>query len=551
MRVKFTIAVCALLVLGLAVSQVNAQGYKVSLRTNNVVMGGNNQELGAIRLTFKTVDQGGFNIVRNDTIEITFGDLTITNAASVAAANLEAAPTDFTAIGNVTVSAKNDDDTNVGKVTLNFSGATPLGSQIVTLAGIRADVSGLEDGDTILATISATGSGDGFSDITETAGASAAGRVSTVKDGINVTAVGQVSVLTCDAATTAARRPSIKVEEGFNAAWETDGIGTSDTNIRIVVANVPTGVTFRWPGQGNVDEAGEAITEGDDFFANPMDLRDRDDNDDSDTSPDTAVAMLMYESAGAKLGDDTTKHFAVYSFQGTAADVVADAKQHDELKNVFTISPMVSVDTDKTGMGGVSDVWAQLWPEKGTEDVATKLSYATPVETKDEGYFVNVAECVTYLLFPYITCGAHADWDTGIAIANTTMDDGIFGISKGATAQTGSVTIYAYPTGAKTADYSTAEGYTGKPSVSMISGGLAGGDSIAMNCGGNPMLAGMQGYAIVKAGFRHAHGMAFVTNSASGAVDAVHGYVALVIPDPEFGGENEDRAAAEGEVLGH
>ena len=52
------------------------------------------------------------------------------------------------------------------------------------------------------------------------------------------------------------------------------------------------------------------------------------------------------------------------------------------------------------------------------------------------------------------------------------------------------------------------------------------------------MLAGMQGYAIVKAGFRHAHGMAFVTNSASGAVDAVHGYVALVIPDPEFGGKS-------------
>ena len=49
-----------------------------------------------------------------------------------------------------------------------------------------------------MATISATGSGGGFSDITETAGASAAGRVSTVKDGINVTAVGQVSVLTCD-----------------------------------------------------------------------------------------------------------------------------------------------------------------------------------------------------------------------------------------------------------------------------------------------------------------------------------------------------------------
>ena len=111
MRVRFTILICALLVLGLAVSQVNAQGYKVSLRTNNVVMGGNNQELGAIRLTFKTVDQGGFNIVENDTIEITFGGLTITNdGVTVEAANLEAAPTDFTNLDGVTVTAANDDD---------------------------------------------------------------------------------------------------------------------------------------------------------------------------------------------------------------------------------------------------------------------------------------------------------------------------------------------------------------------------------------------------------------------------------------------------------
>ena len=229
-------------------------------------------------------------------------------------------------------------------------------------------------------------------------------------------------------------------------------------------------------------------------------------------------------------------------------------KDHDRLTNVFTVAPMVMVDVDKAGKGGVSDVWAQLWPgaKSGEDDNrATVLSYSHPVETKDEGYFVNVSECVTYLLFPYITCGAHADWDTGIAIANTTMDDGIFGISEGATAQRGPVTIYAYPTGEKTANYSTADGYTGKPTVSMISGGLAGGDSVAMACSGDSALAGMQGYAIVKAGFRHAHGMAFVLNTASGAVDAVHGYIALVIPDPEFGGPNENRAAAEGETLGH
>ena len=568
MRVRFTILICALLVLGLAVSQVNAQGYKVSLRTNNVVMGGNNQELGAIRLTFKTVDQGGFNIVRNDTIEITFGDLTITNAALVDAdLNLEAAPDGFTNITGVTVSAKNDDDTDVGKVTLNFAAATPAMSQIVTLAGIRADVSGLEDGDTILATISATGSGDGFSDITETAGASAAGRVSTVKDGINVTAVGQVSVLTCDADNTSGRMPSIKVEEGFAAAWETGGIGDTDTQIRIVVANVPSGVTFRWPGQGNFGPDGEPgggddlTPPGEDgvdtgFFGNPAthDI----DHDDDATNADVSIGELTYESSGGKLGEDATKHYAVYSFQGVVNEEAGQVS-HDDVKNVFTVAPMVMVDTDKTGMGGVSDVWAQLWPEKD-DDTATKLSYATPVETKDEGYFVNVTECVTYLLFPFLTCGAQADWTTGIAIANTSLDDDAFPVNAGAAPQGGSIMIHAYPKSSPAEK--AAMGHNSSPEMladpisATLSGNLAAGDTMAMTCNTHPMLAGFEGYAIVRAGFRHAHGMAFVLGNFmdGAAIDVAHGYVALVVPDPEFAGASGapiGRGAVDGESLGH
>ena len=114
----------------------------------------------------------------------------------------------------------------------------------ITLSGIRADVSGLEAGDRILATISATGSGDGFSDIGETSGASIAGLVSTVKDGLNVTAVEQISVLTCDAAGHTARQDAVDHRgRGLcNAAgkqmgmWDDTG---TPTQIRIVVANVP------------------------------------------------------------------------------------------------------------------------------------------------------------------------------------------------------------------------------------------------------------------------------------------------------------------------
>ena len=554
MRVRFTILICALLVLGLAVSQVNAQGYQVRVRPNNVVEGGNNQELGAIRMTHRTLQEAGANIVENSTIEITFGGLTITNPGTLTTtgdnAQLEAED------GSVaTAVAANDDDTDVGKVTVTIT--THDGS--ITVTGIRADVSGLEAGDRILATISATGSGDGFSDIGETSGGSIAGLVSTVADGISVTEVGQVSVLTCDAATTAARRPSIKVEEGFNAAWETNGIGDSDTNIRIVVANVPTGVTFRWPGQGNFEDDGTTALapEHTDFFANPMDLRDRDDDEDT---PKTAVGELMFESAGAKLGDDTTKHFVVYSFQAEADDLDPETTEHDGLKNVFTISPMVSVDTDKTGMGGVSDVWAQLWPEKGDNDLAGKLSYATPVETKDEGYFVNVTECVTYLLFPFLTCGAQADWTTGIAIANTSLDDDAFPVNAGAAAQGGSIMIHAYPK--STAAEKATTGHNSSPEMladpisATLSGNLAAGDSVAMTCNTHPMLAGFEGYAIVRAGFRHAHGMAFVLGNFmdGAAIDVAHGYVALVVPDPEFAGDEGapiGRGAVDGESLGH
>jgi hypothetical protein len=566
MRVKFTIAICALLVLGLAVSQVNAQGYQVRVRPNNVVEHGNNQELGAIRLTHRTLQEAGANIVENGTIEITFDGLTITNPSTALTSGTDPDGDEQLIVigGAATAKAANDDDTDVGKVTITIT----THGDTLTLSGIRADVSGLEAGDRIMATISATGSGDGFSDIGETSGASISGLVSTVADGITVTAVGQISVLTCDADTTSGRMPSIKVEEGFNAAWETGGIGDTDTQIRVVVANVPTGVTFRWPGQGNEGEDGTAGTsddltapaaEGEDdngYFGNPAthDV----DHDDNDDTADESVAALMYVSSGGKLGEDATKHWAVYSFQGVSDNTGTDLN-HDDVKNVFTIAPMVMVDTDKTGMGGVSDAWAQLWPEKD-DDAATKLSYATPVETKDEGYFVNVTECVTYLLFPFLTCGAQADWTTGIAVANTSLDDDAFPVNDGAAAQGGSVMIHAYPK--STAAEKAAVGHNSSPDMladpisTGISGNLAAGDSVAITCNMHPMLAGFEGYAIVRAAFRHAHGMAFVLGNFmdGAAIDVAHGYIALVIPDPEFAGTDGSpigRGAVSGETLGH
>ena len=436
-------------------------------------------------------------------------------------------------------------------ITIETEGDPNADGLAITVVGVRVDVSSLDVGDEIIATIS-TSAASGLLPVGQSRRGAVAAEVGVVAAGL-VVEINAASRLICNLDAMEVDTgdadgdddmtdmipvggiPTITVSEGFDDAWEAGEGALGGTTITIATLNLPAGVKLRFPPTVTFDNPDDAqipwatltLSGANAANVNLVDTDDAADNTDNGS-------MVTYD----------------YSIEGAGTDEVGDAKDS------FAIPITVVTGDIASGGGGIADIWAILSPQPSADDanIGTVLSYVkNPVTDpeSDEGDILNVAECVTYLLFPYITCGAHADWDTGIAIANTTMDDGIFGISDGATAQRGPVTLYAFPTGEKTAHNATDLGYTGEPTMTMLSGGLAAGDSLAMTCSSNDALAGMQGYAIVKAGFRHAHGMAFVTNSASGAVDAVHGYVALVIPDPEFGGANEDRAAAEGEVLGH
>ena len=545
MRVKFTIALCALLTLALGASQAYAQGFAVSKSIETVVQHGKNQMVGQIQLDY---DADGGDLDAGETITITFGGLSIATLGTASC------------VGGTSISCSNDDaefendeDTGAGTLTIkparesNFN----LSGLMINLTGTRVDVSSLDAGDEIIATISSTAP-TGLIPISQSRRSTVSTVVAEVMPGLEVK-IDAASRLICNLKATydhdgdsdrATGTPTpeipvggvamITVSEGFDDAWETALMGTS---ITIKTLNLPAGVELRWPTTATFRDPDPATGEtGDPWATLTLD-------------PDDVTEAGLDEMSDEE--NDGSEVTYAYSIETAGTDEVGD------VMDSFAIRIAVTTAGVESGAGGIADIWAFLSPGPGDDDgdIGMKLSYVmNPVTDPDsnEGDFLNIAECVTYLLFPYITCGAHADWDTGIAIANTTMDEGIFGLSAGATAQRGSVIMYAFPTGEKTADdYSTAMGYTGDPTMAMLSGGLAAGDSLAMTCSSNEMLAGMQGYAIVKAGFRHAHGMAFVTNSASGAVDAVHGYVALVIPDPEFGGKNADRAAAEGEVLGH
>ena len=64
-----------------------------------------------------------------------------------------------------------------------------------------------------------------------------------------------------------------------------------------------------------------------------------------------------------------------------------------------------------------------------------------------DGSWLLVSECVTYLLYPFVTCGATAGGSTGISTSNTSKDAGAFGAFDETTEQSGSVTLYGFPKG--------------------------------------------------------------------------------------------------------
>ena len=60
-----------------------------------------------------------------------------------------------------------------------------------------------------------------------------------------------------------------------------------------------------------------------------------------------------------------------------------------------------------------------------------------PRKTTETDWLV-ISDCVTYLLYPFVTCGATNGWDTGISVSNTTADGDIFGAFDATTEQNGS-----------------------------------------------------------------------------------------------------------------
>jgi hypothetical protein len=180
----------------------------------------------------------------------------------------------------------------------------------------------------------------------------------------------------------------------------------------------------------------------------------------------------------------------------------------------------------------------------------------------------SVVRCSCNLLFPFVTNQptAGGNFDTGIAIANTSLDPGNTapnGFGFRGSAQTGPVQLWYYNRNASPATVSTTNP-TGEPNLlsqgntqctnvttpgscsgtltSVPAGGMltyvlsSGGGIQGSTPAGNALVGvpGFQGYIIAQAGFQYCHGFAFISKQGAGfqADNLAMGYLALVLDPP-------------------
>ena len=553
MRVKFTILICVVALL--FTSTAFGQGYSVNtpISLGKVIYGGNNQELDSIRFIYHDADDRPISADAG-TITITFGGLTITNPAATdllvcgAAAdvnNVDAAGTTCGA-NTYTIAAENDATTKAGKITVSVdtavrpsTGTAPGNLTWFAVQNVRLDVSGLAVEDKVMADI-ATSNVVGFNPFGgATSTDSLSGAIAEVANGLALSAT-QDSGLSCGDRTVA---PSITVGEGFAGAWHdhiqsTDDAdpGNTDTWIKIAVKGLGSKDTITWLNPG--DDTATPVVPAQTNWTVSADLNTPatpdDDTDDTVVGTLTPAQISADVTEATGISKDTSTITLRYS-QLTAADAHTAARS-------FKITPHnVSIADSAT-----LDIHAILIPHANDDrdDLATRLSFEAPAEYPMDGDGNNtgmgwavVSDCVTYLLYPFVTCGSDAAWSTGISVSNTSMDGDVFGAFDQTKDQSGAVVMYGFPKH-EMMDMDDngemdEEMMEEMMPVSTISENLEAGNTITFACSSTEM-AGMEGYAIIKAYFQHARGMAFVMgNFRDGAsTDVTHGYMAEVIIDP-------------------
>jgi hypothetical protein len=261
------------------------------------------------------------------------------------------------------------------------------------------------------------------------------------------------------------------------------------------------------------------------------------------TSPvaPTGVAILVSGTSGSTNiatpnpgGSTTSVAFGNVTVSGTSAAVTYEVVQSNvnvlEAMVIPVWAGFVSNTTQSLPGLGQSSTTVNFAPLSASPTASTgPIPRFCQPHTAGNFFAINICSC--NLLFPFVT--NQAGFDTGIAIANTSLDP--FGTAN----QTGTVKLnyYGGTTGGGAAPAAQTS-QTVTPGTELV---------FTLSNGGNHGIAatpGFQGYIIAQAQFQYCHAFAFISDL--GAQKLAEGYLAIQLDIPGL-----NRTGVAGEVQAH
>jgi len=409
---------------------------------------------------------------------------------------------------------------NTLTITFAALGPTAVGDNIV-ITGVRVNANSPGLGAVISATATATvpaGAAPITFFITNTGTVAVVMNTSTV-----VVTAATGGILTCVAGGTT-KDGNVTITENFNQAFTTaaqetafgpagTGGAVKDTELTVSFGVLPKGVTVTLDDStGTSTTLGATVTE-------------------SIGATHQNIAAGVLAAAVASPSDGKTA--MVFTIDITAAAVTGSNQAFSLDFKAANAAPITPGPVSVTATVAITSAAVA-----SHNDVPV---FVANTQTGSPGLLFGISDCVTNMLFPWVTYAPAWGYDTGIAIANTTTDPFTTG---SAAPQTGTCTLTGYPTANPNVPAAgTAVTYT-TPSVPS-------GTTWANSLSAIPAFSAsgaFSGYIIAVCRFQNAHAFVQISDWLGTSPAVSQGYIGLIIPNPALVARNP-AGAGNGEQL--
>jgi hypothetical protein len=280
------------------------------------------------------------------------------------------------------------------------------------------------------------------------------------------------------------------------------GLADTGTELQFSFAGIGAGVNFLVPTTIYLQPTGASAASG------------------TSVTGSTGIATLISGSSGTTYSIGGVS-YAIVSTSGTAAQVTYEVIAANPNVLEQAVVPVFTAFISNTSQNlpglGQSTVAVNFAPLSSVPTASATAPIPRFCQPHTTANFIVINICSCNLLFPFIT--NQAGFDTGIAIANTSLDP--FGTST----QAGTVTL-SY--------YGNTTGGGAAPAAQKSQVVNAGNELVfTLSNGGNLGIAatpGFQGYMIAQANFQYCHAFAFISDL--GAQKLAEGYLAIQLDIP-------------------